>query len=128
MEFEFESEETHPAEYNITFQVKDEMNNFLFEGSTAFANRIIEKTGPGLYRAKATIPADLMNEGSYSIWRIFFVKDRVTLQFTYEDALSFELKRKVNDEFGYHGPKQGLMLPKIDWKMKYNDKQIIAEN
>ena len=125
LEFEFESEETHPAEYNVTFQVKDEMNNFLFEGSTAFAHRRVEKTSSGVYKATATIPADLMNEGNYRIWRIFFVKDKVTLQFEYEDALSFELKRREGDEFGYHGPKQGLILPRMDWKMTNNGQLIV---
>lgn len=79
LEFEFESEETHPAEYDITFLVKDEMNNFLFQGSTFQGKRHVEKTSSGIYRAQATIPANLMNEGSYRIWRIFFVKDQVTL-------------------------------------------------
>ena len=125
LEFEFESEETHPAEYNITFLVKDEMNNFLFEASTAFGTRHVEKTSSGTYKAKATIPANLMNEGSYRIWRIFFVKDRVTLQFYYDDALSFELKRKVVDEFGYQGAKMGLVSPKIDWEMTCDGKLIV---
>ncbi len=125
LEFEFESEETHPAEYNITFLVKDEMNNFLFEASTAYGTRHVEKTSSGTYKAKATIPAHLMHEGNYRIWRIFFVKDRVTLQFMYEDALSFELKRKVLDEFGYQDKKMGLILPKIDWRMTCNGELIV---
>lgn len=125
LEFEFESEETHPAEYNITFLVKDEMNNFLFQGSSAYGTRHVEKTSSGIYKATATIPADLMNEGSYRIWRIFFVKDRVTLQFMYEDAISFELKRKVSSEFGYQGKKMGLISPKMDWNMTCNGQLIV---
>lgn len=125
LEFEFESEEPHTAEYNITFLVKDEMNNFLFEASTAYGTRHVEKTGSGLYKATATIPANLLNEGSYRIWRIFFVKDKVTLQFYYDDALSFDLKRKVLDEFGYHGDKMGLILPKVDWNMTCDGKLIV---
>ena len=125
LEFEFESEEPHTAEYNITFLVKDEMNNFLFEASTAYGTRHVEKTGSGLYKATATIPANLLNEGNYRIWRIFFVKDRVTLQFMYEDALSFDLKRKVVDEFGYQGDKMGLILPKVDWNMTCDGKLIV---
>ena len=125
LEFEFESEEPHMAEYDITFLVKDEMNNFLFEGSTAYGTRHVEKTSSGIYKASATIPAHLLNEGSYRIWRIFFVKDKVTLQFYYDDALSFDLKRKVVDEFGYQGDKMGLILPKIDWEMRCDGKLIV---
>ena len=125
LEFEFESEEKHPAEYNITFLVKDEMNNFLFEASTAYGNRHVEKTSSGTYKATATIPANLLNEGSYRIWRIFFVKDKVTLQFYYDDALSFDLKRKVVDEFGYQGDKMGLILPKVDWEMRCDGQLIV---
>lgn len=127
LEFMFESEETHLAEYNVTFLVKDEMNNFLFEGSTAFSTRIVEKTSSGLYKAEATIPSNLMNEGSYKIWRIFFVKDRVTLQFCYDDALSFELKRREADAFGYQGGKMGLIKPKINWKMTCDDRLIVED-
>ncbi len=127
LEFVVESEETHPAEYNITFLLKDEMNNFLFEGSTAFSTRLVEKTSSGIYKAEAVIPSDLMNEGSYRIWRIFFVKDRVTLQFCYDDALSFELKRRETDAFGYQGGKMGLMKPKISWKMTCDDKLVVKD-
>ena len=125
LEFEFESEETHPAEYNITFLVKDEMNNFLFQGSTASGTRHVERTSSGIYKATATIPADLMNEGCYRIWRIFFVKDHATLQFMHEDALSFELRRRVKDGFGYQGAKMGLVMPKIDWNMTCDGKLIV---
>jgi len=104
LEFVFESEETHMAEYNM---------------------RHIEKTAGGLYRAEAIIPADILNEGSYRIWRIFFVKDRVTLQFMYEDAISFELKRRETDMFGYQGKKMGLIRPKIEWKMTCDNKLIV---
>ena len=127
LEFVFESEETHPAEYNVTFLVKDEMNNFLFEGSTSFSTRLVEKTSFGIYKAEAIIPSDLMNEGSYRIWRIFFVKDRVTLQFYYDDALSFELRRREKDIFGYQGGKMGLIKPKISWKMTCDDKLVVKD-
>lgn len=126
LEFEIECEHEHLAEYNITFLIKDEMNNFLFEGSTAFATRHILKTGRGIYRAKATIPKDLMNEGTYEVWRIFFVKDRVTLMSCFEHTLSFELKRKQLDVFGYQGEKMGLVLPHIDWEMTYNNNLVVS--
>ena len=126
LEFEFESEETHPAEYDITFLVKDEMNNFLFQGSTFQGKRHVEKTSFGIYKATATIPANLMNEGSYRIWRIFFVKDQVTLQFMYEDALSFVLKRRVSEDgIGYQDRKMGLVAPMMEWKMTCNGKLIV---
>ena len=116
------------AEYNITFLVRDEMSNFLFEGSTARSPRFEPKTGQGYYHAHATIPANLMNEGTYEIWRIFFVKDRVTLMACFEHTLSFELKRKQIGMFGYQGEKMGLIRPYIDWEMTYNDKLIVSDN
>jgi hypothetical protein len=127
LEFIFESEETHPATYDVTFLLKDEMNNFLFEGSTHFSHRLEEKTSMGTYKAYATIPSDIMNEGSYRIWKIFFVKDGVTLQFCYEDAIGFELKRQETSMFGFQGPKQGLLRPKITWSMTCDDKIIVKD-
>lgn len=126
IEFLFKSEETHFATYDVTFLVKDEMNNFLFQGSTHFSPRMVERTGVGVYRACATIPSNLMNEGYYRIWRIFFVKDGVTLQFYYDDAISFELKRKPAC-FGYQGEKMGLLAPKIEWEMTCNDELIVTD-
>jgi len=125
--FEFESEETHPAEYNVTFLLKDEMDNFLFEASTAFSSRFVEKTDKGIYRAHARIPSNLLNEGTYRVWRIFFVKDRVTLQFYYDDALSFELKRKETDVFGYQGRKMGLIRPNVSWWMTRDNDMIVKD-
>ena len=127
LEFEIESEDSHAAEYNITFLVKDEMSNFLFEGSTAYSVRIVPKTGKGIYRAKATIPAKLMNEGVYDIWRIFFVKDHVTLQACFEHTLAFELKRKQQYMFGYQGEKMGLIRPKVTWEMTYNNELVVSD-
>ena len=127
LEFIFESEEPHNAQYDVTFLVKDEMNNFLFQGSTNYSRRLIPKTSSGLYKAYAIIPADLMNEGSYRISRIFFVKDSVTLQFYYDDAISFTLKRKYIDAFGYQGDKMGLIKPKIQWEMICDDKLIVKD-
>jgi lipopolysaccharide transport system ATP-binding protein len=128
LEFVFKSEESHPATYDITFSIKDEMNNFLFEGSTHFSScRIVEKTSSGIYRARAVIPANLMNEGQYRVWHIFFVKDGVTLQFDYEDPISFELKRRNRDAFGYQGAKMGLLLPQVKWDMTCDDKIIVKD-
>ena len=127
LEFDIEFENEYPAEYNITFLVRDEMSNFLFEGSTARGIRFEPKTGKGVYHATATIPADLMNEGTYEIWRIFFVKDRVTLMALFEHTLSFELKRRQEDMFGYQGAKMGLVKPKIQWQMTYNDKVVVDD-
>ena len=127
LEFEIESEDPHMAEYNITFLVKDEMSNFLFEGSTAQSVRFMPKTGKGIYHARATIPANLMNEGVYDIWRLFFVKDRVTLQACFENTLAFELKRKKVDAFGYQGAKMGLVKPKITWEMSYNEQLAVSD-
>lgn len=127
LRFVFESEEVHPAEYNVTFLLKDERDNFLFEASTAFSTRYIQNTDKGLYTAEAVIPSGLLNEGSYRIWRTFFVKDRVTLQFQYDDALSFVLKRKEMDAFGYQGRKMGLIKPNVSWKMTCNEEIIVDD-
>lgn len=128
LEFDIEFENDYLAEYNITFLVRDEMSNFLFEGSTSNAPRCVEKTGKGFYHAAATIPANLLNEGTYEIWRIFFVKDKVTLLACFEHTLSFELKRKQMEMFGYQGEKMGLVRPYISWKMEYNDKLVVSDN
>ena len=127
IEFIFNSEEKHTATYDVTFLIKDEMNNFLFQASTHFSQRIQEKTSSGVYKAYATIPSDILNEGTYYIWRIFFVKDGVTLQFYYDDAIGFELKRKEISMFGYQGDKMGLLKPKVSWFMTCDNRVIVKD-
>ena len=58
---------------------------------------------------------------------VFFVKDGVTLQFYYDDAIGFELKRREKGMFGYQGEKMGLLSPQIKWDMTCDDKIIVKD-
>ena len=127
-EFVFESEDTHLSCFDITFLIRDEMDNLLFEASTHFSKRIVDKTSKGVYKAQCKIPADFMNEGIYRIGRIFFVKDGVTLLFYYDNVLTFELKRKESEDgFGYQGEKMGLVRPKVYWNMECDDVCVVND-
>lgn len=125
-EFIFKNNNTLTANYNITFHVRDEMDNLVFEGSTAFSNKIIDKTTHGIYKATCDIPKNLLNEGKYRIGRLFFIKDFVDVLFYKDNILYFNLERLRNDDgFGYQGSKMGIVKPQLKWTFQYNDNSII---
>ena len=93
--FIFKNNNTLTANYNITFHVRDEMDNLVFEGSTAFSNKTMDKTSHGIYKATCDIPKNLLNEGKYRIGRLFFIKDFVdVLSMWLVEYLCHVLKRK----------------------------------
>ena len=88
-EFLFKNDMNYKAQYDITFHLRDEMDNLVFEGSTAFFEKKITKTGSGYYRAYCQIPAKLLNEGNYRIGRLFFIKDGVIKENIGDDYLKY---------------------------------------
>lgn len=125
-EFIFKNDMDYNAQYDITFHLRDEMDNLVFEGSTAFFEKKITKTGSGYYRAYCQIPAKLLNEGNYRIGRLFFIKDGVTILFYMDNLLYFNLERvPSNDGFGYQGSKMGIVKPYLEWEYTFNENIII---
>lgn len=125
-EFVFKNYNDLNAEFDITFHIRDEMDNLVFEGSTAFSNKKIVKTTLGVYKATCKVPEKILNEGKYRIGRLFFIKNKVEVLFHIDNLLYFDMNRiQSKDGFGYQGAKMGIVKPQLDWSFEYNNNIII---
>lgn len=75
-------------------------------------NRI--KSSDGLFEARCIIPANLMNDGSYSI-SIFINDQSMNQLFNLRDIINFEVVDKDRD-YAYFGKINGVVRPKLIWK------------
>ena len=111
---------------DITFHLLDEMDNLVFVGSTFFAADEDERyTGKGHYKARVTIPKDLLNEGNFRIARLLFVKNRGVIVYEMKDALAFEVNPPIVKAMGWQGGKEGIVSPKLDWEFELNGKSLL---
>lgn len=125
--FEFLYYKKNKEEYqcDVTIHFTDEYDNLVFVSSTASIEDTDSRyTGEGYYKIRATIPANLLNEGSYRISRLLFVRNRGFIDFEIRDILSFEVEPPVLNSFGWKGEKEGIVKPKLEWSYEYNNKKI----
>lgn len=103
----------------ITIHLQDERNILVFVSSTIYSQE--EILSKGKYRATCVIPANLLNQGTYTISRLLFVKDRGRVIFEHNDSLTFEVIFPQTFQLGWMGKKEGVVQPKLDWIMKLID-------
>ena len=104
---------------DVTFHLVDELGTLVFVGSTgqdAKSNRL----GKGMFNAICRIPENLMNEGTYTINKILFVQNRGQVLFEYKDVLTFDVRPRAK-AFGWMGKKEGVVKPKLDWKVEITE-------
>ncbi len=102
-------------QYDVTFYLFDEMNNFVFVGTTATENNINQKSG--YYKAKVIIPENLLNEGTYTVKKLLFVRNKGSIACGYKDVLTFEVIQKIQ-AFGFIGNKEGIVKPLLNWQIE----------
>lgn len=103
---------------DIAFHLSDENGNLLFMSNSCFVNEKYFNTGE--ITGTCIIPRNLLNEGTYTIEKLHFVKNRGNILFELNDVLSFEVHKPLSGSFGFMGGKQGLIKPILDWQLKYN--------
>jgi lipopolysaccharide transport system ATP-binding protein len=104
---------------DVTYHLIDERGILVYVGSTVYSKH--ELFGPGLIRAKCTVPGNLLNEGVYTVSRLLIVKDKGTVVYECKDVLTFGISNSGTGQLGWVGQKEGVIKPKLEW-------QIIAEN
>ncbi len=75
-------------------------------------SRILQK---GLITSTCMIPANLMNDGEYTI-RLLFVKDTTQVLFAIEELLTFKVADAGRTGF-WHGKWHGAVRPKLDFDL-----------
>lgn len=70
----------------------------------------------GLFRTVCTIPANLLNEGTYRVRIVFFDNNSVRVAYDMEDALCFEVFDLQTRVVSWNGRFIGFVHPKLEWK------------
>lgn len=119
LEFRFEKNDNNNYRGDITFHLTDEFGHLVFTGGTGNGNTHISVSN-GLIKVTCKIPENLMNEGTYTIHRLLFVRDRGTVVFEIRNCFSFRIIAKEKD-FGWMGEREeGIVDPKLAWNIQIN--------
>ena len=68
----------------------------------------------GLYRATCYVPGELLNTGRHR-FVVLVVKDRSTVIYHHESAVSFEILDRNAAEAGFYGREPGVVQPALKW-------------
>jgi lipopolysaccharide transport system ATP-binding protein len=69
----------------------------------------------GLYRSECEVPADLLNDGHYSL-KLFFVMDGGHVLAVVDDLLNFTVQDDPTLRGDWYGSWPGAVRPLLDWK------------
>jgi lipopolysaccharide transport system ATP-binding protein len=116
IEFEYLNLGTGKEEqYGITIHLFDELNNLVFVSGSAA--EVTTRQLNGRFYGRARIPENLLHEGTYTIGRLLFVRNRGQVVYEHLDVLTFEVINK-NSQLGWMGKKEGVVKPKINWEIQ----------
>jgi lipopolysaccharide transport system ATP-binding protein len=116
-ELEFVFYNLLPGENNldVTYHLIDERGILVYVGSTAFSKN--ENFKPGFIRATCLVPANLLNEGTYTVSRLLLVKDRGSVVYEHKNVLSFDITNPGTGQLGWVGQKEGVIKPALHWEI-----------
>ena len=83
----------------------------------------VVKLKKGTYKTTCTIPAELLNDGVYTI-AIQFGKDGKEMLYRETEVLIFEINDTVRPS-GYTGKWPGLIRPRLNWTMEAKNEKLI---
>jgi len=119
LKFNFEKNDNINYRGDITFHLMDEFGHLVFTGGTGKGDTPISVSN-GLIKATCKIPQNIMNEGTYTIHRLLFVRDRGSVVFETRNCFSFRITAKEKD-FGWMGEREeGIVDPKLAWNIQIN--------
>lgn len=101
---------------NIMFHLIDEYDNLIFVGSSTMTNYKY-KISNGYFRARCSIPADLLNEGKFVVSKLFVVKGLDEVLYEHSNLLTFEVTSSAAYDHGHNGRIDGLLKPKLGWEV-----------
>ncbi len=116
---EFENLLEGQTTLDITIHLQDERNNLVFVTSTI--NKEFDDLLPGRYISTCNIPGNLLNQGTYTVTRMLFVKDRGRVIFEHNNTLTFDVIFPQSKTFGWMGKKEGVVRPELEWSLRKFD-------
>jgi lipopolysaccharide transport system ATP-binding protein len=108
----------NPGESNIilTIHLQDERGIVVFVTHSGQAS--LNRLTPGKYVATCRIPGNLLNQGTYTVSRLIFVKDGGFILYKHKDILVFDVTLPDEKQYGWMGKKEGVVRPNLDWSVK----------
>ncbi|MEO6694188.1 MAG: ABC transporter ATP-binding protein, partial [Ignavibacteria bacterium] len=108
---------------NITFHLTDEFENLVFIGSTALT-AVKYNSVKGYAKAFCRIPANLLNDGKFTISRFYIVKGISEILYEHSDLLVFEITSDTTYEHGNNGRIDGMLKPDLKWDVSFDEKAV----
>ncbi|MCS6917547.1 MAG: polysaccharide ABC transporter ATP-binding protein [Chitinophagales bacterium] len=116
--FRFELLRAVPTQLDVTFHLMDERGILVLVASTAFSlNAVHTQT---TLQARAVIPGNILNQGTYTVNRLLFVERKSYILFEHNDTLSFDILPQPTGRLGWTpGRKEGILhLPNLSWTLE----------
>ena len=111
------------GQFHITLHFINEQGDVVFTSGCRRAEGWLESPEPGAYKVICHVPADLLNEGDYSV-RILIVHNGNQVVCEKQDVIGFDVKDLTPRPIGsWHGKEPGPVRPILKWEMLYSDKK-----
>jgi len=102
---------------DVTLQLIYAPNTIAF--ATSAGRRLPEGTREeGLHRAQCRIPANLLNDGPYSV-KVMIAQDRTHVIYEHSEQMSFHVHDLAVRRGAYFGKRPGVVQPQLDWNVEY---------
>ena len=116
LEFVFWNNKEGLTALDVTFHLLDELGHTVFVGTTSHGEVESKQYPKGEMKAVCIIPANLLHEGTYNIYRLLLVQNGGTVCLELRDVVQFELIAKQEERWGWMGGKEGVVKPKLEWR------------
>jgi lipopolysaccharide transport system ATP-binding protein len=105
------------GQFHITLHFINEQGEVVFTSGCRSAAGWLESPVPGEYTVACHVPADLLNEGNYTV-RILVVQNGNRVVCERQDVIGFDVKDLTPRGVGsYHGKEPGSVRPMLNWEM-----------
>ena len=111
--FEFQNQLSGINIIDLAIHLENEMGILVLSSNTFHKEKTALKKGT--HYAVCTIPANLLNQGTYAIRTLRFVVNDKIIVFECSDILTFDVIIAAEKSFGWIGKPSGLILTDFDW-------------
>jgi len=106
------------AYLHLTLHVMTEDGAMAFETGSYESGWHRRPIGPGLYRTVCHIPANLLNDGVYSL-DLMFIRNETEVIAYCRSIFQFEIQDDLETRnIAYHGKWQGAVRPRFEWEQE----------
>jgi len=119
---EMEKEKANQLRYDITLQFKDETGAIIFTSSTSrwLQENILNGSEAGVKKFTCVIPGNFFNSGSFTI-NLLIIENFSRVILRKDSIVTFNVIPKTQMMGDWMGRPRGPLLPKLNWKVTYQN-------